>query len=265
MADKVSITICGDGGCEDSYSVTRNIDGTDYFLSITDTAGQEEYRGLWAASNLKSDAFLMVYDITHQPSLEALDYFMDMIDIEAEQRLEDNQRIMKELGSEARNLQVGMPPPVKIIAGNKCDLKDARAISARDGLEYARKHGCGFMETSAREIVNIEETFALIVRRVVEARRQHYQSQQLEARMGSSTARTPALTISERQATDLQQPKDGQRRRGGFPLFGGKKSASKRVSFVNTSDKEGGQQEQQSKNEGEDDESQSWWRRLICL
>lgn len=145
---------------EDSYSVTRNIDGTDYFLSITDTAGQEEYRGLWAASNLKSDAFLMVYDITHQPSLEALDYFMDMIDIEAEQRLEDNQRIMKELGSEARNLQVGMPPPVKIVAGNKCDLKDARAISARDGLEYARKHGCGFMETSAREIVNIEETFA---------------------------------------------------------------------------------------------------------
>lgn len=85
---------------------------------------------------------------------------MDMIDIETEQRLEDNQRIMKKLGSEARNLQVGMPPPVKIVAGNKCDLKDGRAISARDGLEYARKHGCGFMETSAREIVNIEETFA---------------------------------------------------------------------------------------------------------
>ena len=101
-------------------------------LEVLDTAGQEEYRGLWAASNLKSDAFLMVYDITHQPSLEALDYFMDMIDIEAEQRLEDNQRIMKELGSEAKNLQVGMPPPVKIVAGNKCDLKDARAISALD-------------------------------------------------------------------------------------------------------------------------------------
>lgn len=140
--------------------MTRNIDGSDYFLSITDTAGQEEYRGLWAASNLKSDAFLLVYDITHQPSVEALDYFMDMIDIEAEQRLEDNQRLLRDLGKDARNLQVGMPPPVKIVAGNKCDLKDARTVSARDGLEYARKHGCGFMETSAREIVNIEETFA---------------------------------------------------------------------------------------------------------
>lgn len=136
------------------------MDGVPYFLSITDTAGQEEYRGLWAASNLKSDAFLLVYDITNASSLQALDYFMEMIDIEAEQRLEDNERLLRELGPGAEGVEVGMPPPVKIIAGNKCDLKDARTVSARDGLEYARKHGCGFMETSAREMVNIEETFA---------------------------------------------------------------------------------------------------------
>ncbi|KAF9887148.1 hypothetical protein FE257_010523 [Aspergillus nanangensis] len=180
--NKISITICGDGGCgkssitlrlvrsqwiheydptiEDSYSVTRSIDGLPYFLSITDTAGQEEYRGLWTASNLKSDAFLLVYDITNESSLGALDHFMEMIDIEAEQRLEDNYRLLKELGDSAEGLEVGMPPPVKIVAGNKCDLKDGRIISARDGLEYARKNGCGFMETSAREMVNIEETFA---------------------------------------------------------------------------------------------------------
>ncbi|PTU19113.1 hypothetical protein P175DRAFT_0286597 [Aspergillus ochraceoroseus IBT 24754] len=185
MADapnKISITICGDGGCgkssitlrlvrsqwiheydptiEDSYSVTRDIDGTPYFLSITDTAGQEEYRGLWAASNLKSDAFLLVYDITSASSLGALDYFMDMIDMETELRAEDNLRLLKELGDSARGLEVGMAPPIKIVAGNKCDLKDNRVIGAREGLEYARKHGSGFMETSAREMVNIEETFA---------------------------------------------------------------------------------------------------------
>lgn len=85
---------------------------------------------------------------------------MDMIDIEAEQRLEDNERLMRELGPSDGDIVVGMAPPVKIIAGNKCDLKDSRVVSARDGLEYARKHGCGFMETSAREMVNIEETFA---------------------------------------------------------------------------------------------------------
>jgi len=128
---------------EDSYSTTRTIDGQPYFLSLTDTAGQEEYRGLWAASNLKSDAFLLVYDITAASSLENLDYFMQMIDIECDTR------------QDARGVQ-----PIKIIAGNKCDLKEARVISSRQGLEYARGKGCGFMETSAREMVNIEETFA---------------------------------------------------------------------------------------------------------
>jgi hypothetical protein len=88
---------------------------------------------------------------------------MDMIDIEAEQRLENNQRLLKDARKRAgkeEEIAVGMAPPVKIVAGNKCDLKDARVVSARQGLEYARKRQCGFMETSAREMVNIEETFA---------------------------------------------------------------------------------------------------------
>ncbi|OAK95270.1 ras-domain-containing protein [Phaeosphaeriaceae sp. SRC1lsM3a] len=173
---RITITVCGDGGCgkssitlrlvrsqwtsdydptiEDSYSVTRTVDGVPYYLMLTDTAGQEEYRGLWAASNLKSDAFLLVYDITSPNSLDALEYFMEMIDMEEENRMDN-----------------GKTPPVKIVAGNKCDLQSQRQITAKDGLEWARRRKCGFMETSAREMVNIEETFALLVRRVVEARR----------------------------------------------------------------------------------------------
>ncbi|KAH7095019.1 P-loop containing nucleoside triphosphate hydrolase protein [Paraphoma chrysanthemicola] len=174
--NRITITVCGDGGCgkssitlrlvrsqwtsdydptiEDSYSVTRTVDGVPYYLMLTDTAGQEEYRGLWAASNLNSDAFLLVYDITSPNSLDALEYFMEMIDMEEESRIDN-----------------GKTPPVKIVAGNKCDLQGQRQIKAKDGLEWARKRKCGFMETSAREMVNIEETFALLVRRVVEARR----------------------------------------------------------------------------------------------
>lgn len=140
--------------------MTRRIDGLPYQLSITDTAGQEEYRGLWATSNLKSDAFLLVYDITNENSLSALDEYLEMLDVETEQRLEDNYHLMKQLGSHARDYAVGTPPPVTMVVGNKCDLKEARAVPARDGLEYARRNGCGFMETSAREMVNIEETFA---------------------------------------------------------------------------------------------------------
>ncbi|GFF49525.1 ras-like protein rasS [Aspergillus lentulus] len=283
--DKISITICGDGGCgkssitlrlvrsqwvneydptiEDSYSVTRVIDGIPYFLSITDTAGQEEYRGLFALSNLRSDAFLLVYDITNASSLSALDYFMGLIDIEAEQRAEDNARLLKELGDSARGVEVGMPPPVKIIAGNKCDLKDNRVISAREGLEYARKHGCGFMETSARDMVNIEETFALIVRRVTEARRLHYQQNQATANPGqaaaSATARQPAeQTVDETIAA--KPSKDARSPFSRLSIFG--KKSSKRAA-PKPEDQTG-----ESKGEGVESKEEpgkpSIWRRLLC-
>ncbi|KAK3708161.1 hypothetical protein LTR37_011665 [Vermiconidia calcicola] len=194
--NKITITVCGDGGCgkssitlrlvrsqwtheydptiEDSYSVTRTIDGTTYSLFLTDTAGQEEYRGLWSSSNLTSDAFLLVYDITSSSSLEQLEYFNQLIEVERETRLER-----------------GATLPVCIVAGNKCDLQSQRQVGAREGLEWARSRQYGFMETSAREMVNIEETFALLVRRVVEARRN--QAQGVNPTLPSSTARTQPL------------------------------------------------------------------------
>jgi GTPase KRas protein len=110
---------------------------------LTDTAGQEEYRGLWAASNLRSDAFLLVYDITNANSLDALDHFHSLISMEEEQRMDN-----------------GAVAPIKIVAGNKCDLQGQRQVKSQQGLEWARNRKCGFMETSARDKVNIEETFA---------------------------------------------------------------------------------------------------------
>lgn len=71
--------------------------------------------------------------------------------------------------------------PVKIVAGNKCDLKDARAITSRQGLEWARSRDCGFMETSAREMVNIEETFARMCCPV------HYSSENVTSWRASSS------------------------------------------------------------------------------
>jgi GTPase KRas protein len=123
--------------------VNRTIDGQTYQLILTDTAGQEEYRGLWGASNLRSDAFLLVYDITNAQSLEALDHFHSLITMEEEQRMDS-----------------GAVAPIKIVAGNKCDLQGQRQVKSQQGLEWARARSCGFMETSAREKVNIEETFA---------------------------------------------------------------------------------------------------------
>ncbi|PQE04479.1 Ras family protein [Rutstroemia sp. NJR-2017a BVV2] len=197
---RITITILGDGGVgksaltlrlvksqwtsdydptiEDSYTLTRRIDGQTYHLAITDTAGQEEYRGMWASANFKSDAFLLVYDITNWGSLEQLAYFDDLIEMEREVRVEERgnggggrgrDRDGRERGDRER--EYDLLEPVKFVAGNKCDLQESREVSAQKGVQWARSHNCGFMETSARSMVNIEETFELIVRRVVEARR----------------------------------------------------------------------------------------------
>ena len=91
---------------------------------------------------MHSDAFLLVYDITSHESLRQLTYFTNLIDAECQNRAEAGVRCM----------------PALMIVGNKCDLQGERRVQAREGLEWARARGYGFMETSAREMVNIEET-----------------------------------------------------------------------------------------------------------
>lgn len=100
------------------------------------------------------DAYLLVYDITSRTSLETLAIFDELIE---------------------KNLESGAGPKggtlaVKVVAGNKSDLSESRAVSSSEGLAWAKAHGCGFMETSAKVMVNIEETFEIIVRQVVRNR-----------------------------------------------------------------------------------------------
>ncbi|KAK9478188.1 P-loop containing nucleoside triphosphate hydrolase protein [Lipomyces japonicus] len=177
--ERISVVILGDGGTgkscitmrlvrsqwveeydptiEDSYSTIREVDGQTYYLDLVDTAGQEEYRGLlgglWQAGNA-ADAYLLVYDVTSPDTLAALDEFDDLIS-----------------NAQEINHSPHAVPPVKAVAGNKCDLIQTRAVTAAQGLSWARKHGCAFMETSALMSVNIEETFAIIIRRVMENRK----------------------------------------------------------------------------------------------
>jgi GTPase KRas protein len=127
-----------------------------------------------------------------------------MIDMEREDRMEQNQIL-----------------PVCIVAGNKCDLQGIRQVAARDGLEWSRQHNFGFMETSAREMVNIEETFArmlsvlstrfsitdlctVIVRRVVEARKNAAAG--IPQELPLTATRSSAPTTSNRPEHETRSP-----------------------------------------------------------
>jgi len=52
-----------------------------------------------------------------------------------------------------------------VLVGNKCDI-EARDVSTQDGENLAKQFGCDFIESSAKENINITEIFNKVVMRV---------------------------------------------------------------------------------------------------
>ena len=48
---------------------------------------------------------------------------------------------------------------LRILVGNKCDLEHQRAVNKECANEIAEKYGIKYIETSAKETVNIEQLF----------------------------------------------------------------------------------------------------------
>ena len=77
----------------------------------------------------------MVYDITDRDSFEHVKHWMADVDKFAKEGV------------------------LRILVGNKCDLDSKRQVSFDNGKELADKYGIKFLETSAKETVNIDELF----------------------------------------------------------------------------------------------------------
>ena len=57
---------------------------------------------------------------------------------------------------------------IKLLIGNKIDLENNRAVSTESGEEYAKKNNMLFIETSALDATNIEESFSIIIKEICE-------------------------------------------------------------------------------------------------
>ncbi|XP_029773839.1 ras-related protein Rab-22A [Suricata suricatta] len=112
---------------------------------IWDTAGQERFRALAPMYYRGSAAAVIVYDITKEETFSTLKNWV------------------KELR------QHGPPNIVVAIAGNKCDLIDVREVMERDAKDYADSIHAIFVETSAKNAININELFIEISRRIPSA------------------------------------------------------------------------------------------------
>lgn len=51
------------------------------------------------------------------------------------------------------------PGVCKILVGNKCDMEEIRKVSTEEGAELARHFEIPFLETSAKNSINVEQSF----------------------------------------------------------------------------------------------------------
>ncbi|GAA5820351.1 hypothetical protein JCM11251_005588 [Rhodosporidiobolus azoricus] len=151
---------------EDAYSLNLNVDGVEYAIELIDTAGQEEYRGLWSETSAREgDGFVVVYSIDSPTSFDLLPSFLHTI---------RKVRSPDDIPSTALTPE-NTPFPF-LLLGNKCDLPPpSRRITAQQGLLLARQSGGLFSEVSAKNRVNVDSSFLSLVRSVVRAKALHAQ------------------------------------------------------------------------------------------
>jgi len=128
---------------EDSYRKQVAIDGEVALLDILDTAGQEEYNAMRDSYMRGGQGFLLVYSVTSRTSFDEISQFREHII-----RVKDDDKV-----------------PMVLIA-NKCDMDNDRQVSALEGFELAKAWGVPFSETSAKLRLNIDESFAELVREI---------------------------------------------------------------------------------------------------
>eukprot|EP00917_Polyrhabdina_sp_WS-2016_P028923 GHVP01061651.1.p1 GENE.GHVP01061651.1~~GHVP01061651.1.p1 ORF type:complete len:194 (+),score=34.32 GHVP01061651.1:459-1040(+) len=112
-------------------------------LQIWDTAGQERFRTITSAYYRGSMGIVLAYDITVRRSFENITRWID-------------------------NIRSNAPAEVCIIlVGNKCDSDNDRAVSVEEGQKLAEELGVSFLEASAKECINVDETFLTLTEAVL--------------------------------------------------------------------------------------------------
>ncbi|CAG8493398.1 10819_t:CDS:2 [Acaulospora morrowiae] len=132
---------------EDVYRGQAVIDNKPCNLEVLDTSGQEEYYRYRDMSISDGDAFIIVYAINCRDSFECVKMFRDQI-----LRVKDSDKV-----------------PI-ILVGNKCDKTAAREVTIEEGMNMGREFDCEYIETSAKQCINVDRSFHTVVRTFREMR-----------------------------------------------------------------------------------------------
>lgn len=107
-------------------------------------AGQERFRTITASYYRGAHGIIIVFDITDAESFENVKDWLQEIDNYA-----------------CENVN-------KLLIGNKCDLADKRAVSAETAAEFAEENGMTYLETSAKDNLNVTQSFETLAGEISE-------------------------------------------------------------------------------------------------
>ncbi|XP_066346044.1 GTP-binding protein YPTM1-like [Miscanthus floridulus] len=102
-------------------------------FQLWDTAGQERFRTITSSYYRGAHRIIIVYDITDMESFNNVKQWLSEIDRYANDSV------------------------CKLLVGNKCDLAESRTVET--SVHYAEEIGIPFLETSAKDSINVEEAF----------------------------------------------------------------------------------------------------------
>ncbi|CAK0793014.1 unnamed protein product [Prorocentrum cordatum] len=117
-----------------------HVGGRNIKLQIWDTAGQERYRSVTRSYYRGAAGALIVYDITNRDSYNHLVNWLQ----------------------DARTL--ARADTSIITVGNKCDMKDKRAVTFLEASRCAQENDILFLETSALTGEGVEDVFIKVAR-----------------------------------------------------------------------------------------------------
>eukprot|EP00727_Mastigamoeba_balamuthi_P000520 m51a1_g10465 putative ras-related protein rabd2a-like (231) ;mRNA; r:44143-45312 len=130
---------------------TLVLDGKTAKLQIWDTAGAERFRTITTSYFRGADGVIVVYDVS---SGETFEHVADW------------------LGTQRQHCREGT---LSMLLGAKCDVpQDKRQVPTDAGVTKAEAEGMLFMETSAKDNINVEQafrTFSEALRKKRDARR----------------------------------------------------------------------------------------------
>lgn len=121
---------------------TIDVDGKTVKLQIWDTAGQERFKTITSSYYKGAHGIIVTYDITERDSFAKVSEWMSEVDKHAQENIS------------------------RILVGNKKDLDSQRQVPYEEGKELADHFNVRFLETSAKESVNVEEAFTVMTREI---------------------------------------------------------------------------------------------------